>query len=158
MSDAAWLTPQRIGIAAQILDSHRRAFAAPLLAGCGPERPRQQAAQELFAAPAVVVAHDGGADPRLIYANREALRLWRRSWDELVGLPSRLTAEPGQRQERAAALERARRWGAIEGYGGIRIDSHGRRFRIAGARLWCLRDAVGQPCGQAAGFESWWWL
>ena len=46
---------------------------------------------------------------------------------------------------------------AIEGYGGIRIDSRGRRFRIEGACLWTLRDEAGSPCGQAAAFESWWW-
>jgi hypothetical protein len=51
----------------------------------------------------------------------------------------------------------AERSEAIEGYGGIRIDSRSRRFRIEGARLWTLRDEAGNPCGQAAAFESWWW-
>ena len=71
----------------------------------------------------VVLAHDGSADPRLIYANRAALLLWRRPWSAMVGLPSRLTAEPAERQSRALALERARRCVALEGYAGIRIDS-----------------------------------
>ena len=106
----------------------------------------------------VVLAHDGSADPRLIYANRAALLLWRRPWSAMVGLPSRLTAEPAERQSRALALERARRCVALEGYAGIRIDSDGRRFRIEKARLWTLRDGDGQPCGQAAAFASWWWL
>jgi hypothetical protein len=34
----------------------------------------------------------------------------------------------------------------------------GRRFRIEGARLWTLRNEAGDACGQAACFESWWWL
>jgi hypothetical protein len=55
-------------------------------------------------------------------------------------------------------LARAFRSEAIGGYGGIRIDSCGRRFRIEGARLWTLRNAEGCPCGQAATFASWWWL
>jgi hypothetical protein len=76
----------------------------------------------------------------------------------MVGLPSRLTAEPAERRARSAMLARALRREAIEGYGGIRIDSTGRRFRIQGARLWTLRDGSGQACGQAATFESWWWV
>jgi len=55
-------------------------------------------------------------------------------------------------------LARALRREAIEGYGGIRIDSSGRRFRIQGARLWTLRNTEGCPCGQAAAFKSWWWV
>jgi hypothetical protein len=47
---------------------------------------------------------------------------------------------------------------AISNYSGIRIDSQGRRFRIEGARLWTLRNEAGEACGQAACFESWWWL
>jgi hypothetical protein len=111
----------------------------------------------------VVLAHDGAdpsADPgpRLIYANRAALRLWRRHWAELVGMPSRLTAEPAARQERAQALVRARSQRAITGYGGVRIDSQGRRFRIEGARVFSLRDGAGEPCGQAACFSRWHWI
>jgi hypothetical protein len=44
------------------------------------------------------------------------------------------------------------------GYGGIRVDRDGRRFRIEGARLWTLRDGQGRACGQAASFSNWWWL
>jgi len=47
---------------------------------------------------------------------------------------------------------------AIRGYCGIRIDSQGRRFHLRNARLWTLRDANGQPCGQAAAFSDWWWV
>jgi hypothetical protein len=100
-----------------------------------------QWAQALFCAEVVVLAHDDAdpaADPgpRLIYANRAALSLWRRPWSQLVGMPSRHTAEPGERAGRA------------------RIDSQGRRFRIAGARVWTLPA----PGGQAAAFNAWWWL
>ena len=47
---------------------------------------------------------------------------------------------------------------AIEGYSGIRISSTGRRFQIHNARLWCLSDPDGRPCGQAAAFSDWWWI
>ncbi|MBD2548589.1 MEKHLA domain-containing protein [Microcystis elabens FACHB-917] len=153
-----WLSQAAIATAARLIEGHRLAFGRPLLAGVTTSRSPLQGAQELFVAATVVLAHDGGADPRLIYANRSALRLWRRNWHAMVGLPSRLTAEPAERRSRALALEQARRCQALEGYGGIRIDSGGRRFRIENARLWTLRDGGGQPCGQAAAFGRWWWL
>jgi hypothetical protein len=106
----------------------------------------------------VVLAHDGGADPRLIYANAAALRLWDRPWASMVGMPSRLTAEPVERQARRVALELARRQEAIANYAGVRVNRHRRRFRIEGARLWTLQEGLDQPLGQAACFESWWWL
>jgi hypothetical protein len=76
----------------------------------------------------------------------------------MVGMPSKLTAEPAERASRRQALITAQAQDAIEGYRGIRVDSRGRRFQIEGARLWTLRDEAGQPCGQAARFSHWWWL
>lgn len=157
-AEAPWLSATAIEQASWLLDSHQRAFGRPLIAAA-----TGSAAQELFAAATVVLAHDGSADrpdhdPRLIYANRSALALWRRPWAEMVGLPSRLTAEPSERSGRERLLASARARGAISGYTGIRIDSHGRRFVIQGARLWTLRDSDGQERGQAAAFSSWWWL
>jgi hypothetical protein len=141
-----------------IVRSHRAAFGIPLLAGATAEDNPRLTAQEVFAADRVVLAHDGGTDPQLIYANAVALRLWARTWGEMIGLPSRLTAEPTERRDRAEALDRARRQEALTGYGGIRVDSAGGRFRIAGARLWTLRDGRGEARGQAASFSDWWRL
>jgi len=155
--EAPWLTPQALAVAERILDGFHRAWGEPLLALPAGASPRLRA-QELFAAATVVLAHDGSEDPRLIYANRAALQLWRRSWRAMVGMPSRLTAEPVQRAGRSDALAEALRRGGISGYGGIRIDSTGRRFRIEGARLWSLHDSRGRLCGQAARFARWWWL
>ena len=152
-----WLHERGLRIAASILAGHQRLFGRPLLAGSDTWSARQ-AAQELFASMAVVLAHDGGADPRLIYANAAALRLWARPWASMVGMPSRLTAEPVERQARRVALELARQREAIANYAGVRVNRHGRRFRIEGARLWTLQEGPGQPLGQAACFESWWWL
>jgi PAS domain-containing protein len=160
---APWLSAAAIGIAQQILHSHRAAFGTPLIAPLPADASSEQWAQALFAAERVVLAHDGAdpagdPGPRLIYANRAALRLWRRPWSELVGMPSRLTAEPAARQERSQALVRAQSQQAITGYGGVRIDSQGRRFRIEGARVFSLRDSAGEPCGQAACFSRWHWI
>ena len=152
-----WLSPAALAWVERILSSHQQAFGQPLLAGTGPTRDRRQAAQELFAAATVVLAHDGGTDPRFVYANGAALRLWRRPWREMVGLPSRLSAAPAQRGERSAALARARQ-GAIANYSGIRVDSGGRRFRLEGARLFSLHDGADRSDGQAACFSRWHWL
>jgi hypothetical protein len=76
----------------------------------------------------------------------------------MVGLPSRLTAEAEERPARALALAEARSQRGVRGYGGIRIDSQGRRFRLQGARIWSPIDSEDKTWGQAAAFESWWWL
>jgi hypothetical protein len=158
LREAAWLTPASIRLASLLLRSHRRAFHRPLLAAERFDASARLLAQELFACDTVVLAHDRGEDPRLIYANRAALRLWRRCWREMVGMPSRLTAEPAERGPRAAALGRAGRLRAIEGYGGVRIDRHGGRFRFAAARIWTLQEEDGAARGQAACFNDWWRL
>ena len=148
LAPAPWLTPGKRQLAEQLLRSHQQAFGRPLAAS----------AQELFSADLVVLAHDGSSDPCLTYANAAALQLWERPWSAMVGMPSRLTAEPQERQSRAQALQQALSQQAIEGYSGIRISRSGRRFQIQNARLWCLQDADGRPCGQAAAFSDWWWL
>jgi hypothetical protein len=164
---AAWLTPAAQDLVARLLSSHRQAYGTALVSGLPADASPLQWSQALFSASTVVLAHDGadpGGDPgpRLIYANRTALQLWRRPWAELVGMPSRLTAEPRQRAERARALASVQQQHAITGYGGIRVDSRGRRFQIRGARVWTLwgagADGSRQSCGQAAAFSDWWWI
>jgi hypothetical protein len=161
---APWLSPDAVETASRILESHLHAYGQPLIAaGRAGSTDPTLLAQELFAASTLVLAHDdddAGIDPgpRLIYANRSSLRLWRRAWGEMIGLPSRLTAEPAEQAGRSRLLATAREREAIRGYTGVRIDSHGRRFVISGARLWTLRDARGTACGQAAAFSRWWWL
>lgn len=155
--EAPWLSDASLRVASTILACHQNCFGRPLLVGSD-TWPARQAAQELFGATPVVLAHDGGTDPRLIYANAAALRLWDRPWASMVGMPSKLTAEPIERQARRVSLELASRHGAIANYAGTRVNRQGRRFRIEGARLWTLQEGSGQPWGQAACFESWWWL
>jgi hypothetical protein len=118
----------------------------------------QQEAQALFAAPFVVVSHNGAADPILNYGNQLALDLWQMDWGQLTQIPSRLTAEPVHRDERALMLAQAAAQGYIDHYSGIRITSTGQRFRIEGAVVWNLVTAEGQPCGQAASFSHWTFL
>lgn len=155
MREPPWLAPPALEVVGLILESHQAAFGRPLLAGTDPLRNLHLAAQEVFSADQAVLAHDGAEDPRLIYANAAALRLWRRPWAEMIGMPSRLTAEPQEQPARAKALAVAQQQDALAGYTGIRVDIEGLRFRIEGAKVWTFRDAGGRARGQAAGFSSW---
>lgn len=112
----------------------------------------------LFDAPFVLVSHGTETDPILNYGNQSALTLWDTSWDQLTRMPSRLTAEAPNREERAHLLERVTRDGFIADYSGVRISSTGRRFRIAQATVWNLITTDGRPCGQAAMFSDWTFL
>ena len=138
-------------LASRLLLSHQRAFGRPLLNG-------NDQAKDLFSSDMAVLAHDNSKDPRLIYANATALRLWERSWDTMIGMPSRYTAEEWAREQRASALQRAEKQDAFEGYSGVRVSRTGQRFMINNARIWTLWDDHGRPCGQAAAFSDWCWL
>ena len=158
-ANAPWLSPEACRWAATIQTSHCRAFGRSLLAGQPAEAIGEaSAAQELFAASSPVLAHDGSSDPKLVYCNAAALRLWDRPWAEMVGMPSRLTAAKQERKERANALQSAQQCDAYQGYRGIRINRQGRQFEINNARIWTLWDEQGRRCGQAASFSSWWWI
>ncbi len=119
--------------------------------------PRERA-RLLIEAPYVLVSHGTEADPILNYGNHAALRLWEATWDELTRMPSRLTAEAPNREERARLLERVTRDGFIADYSGVRISRAGRRFQISRATVWNLLTPENQPCGQAAMFDRWTFL
>lgn len=106
-------------------------------------------------APFVVVAHDAEPDPRFVYANRIAQACFEYPWDEFIQLPSRLSAEAPNREERQAALDAVAQDGFIRGYRGLRISKSGRRFWINDGVVWQLTDQNGRACGQAAAFASW---
>jgi hypothetical protein len=77
------------------------------------------------------------------------------TWEEFTALPSRLSAEPVHRDERARLLEVVGRKGYIDDYRGIRIAKSGRRFRIEQATVWNLLDEADGIAGQAATFKTW---
>jgi len=135
-----------------LLDSFVRLLGRELVDRSGTAA---EQAERLFHAPFVVVSHGTEADPILNYGNAAALRLWEMDWETLTRTPSRLTAEPVHRDERARLLARTRRDGYVDDYAGIRVSSTGRRFRIVQAIVWNLTDAAGGHCGQAATFDRW---
>lgn len=112
-------------------------------------------AKQIYYAPFALLSHDTSPDPRFNYANRTALGLFEMTWDELIGLPSRKSAETPDRSERARQLEMVRSRGFIERYAGVRISKPGHRFLILQAVVWNLNDPTGIYRGQAASFAHW---
>jgi PAS domain-containing protein len=101
-------------------------------------------------APFAVLAHNDAPDPVFVYGNEAAQRLFEYGWEELTTLPSRLSAEAPERDQRQQFLERVGRDGYVTGYSGIRVTKSGKRFRIENATVWQLIDADGRCHGQAA--------
>jgi DEAD/DEAH box helicase domain-containing protein len=133
-------------------DSLRRLTGRDLLDYAGaPADPVQAAAEAPFA----LLAHDGAEDPVFTFGNATALQLFEFAWDDFVRLPSRMSAEPLDRDERQRLLDQVAAHGYIDNYSGIRISATGRRFVIGKAVVWNLTDADGTPRGQAAMFADW---
>lgn len=117
-----------------------------------------EAAKVLYEAPFVVVSHDRAADPVFTYGNQTALELFEMSWSEFTTLPSRQSAEPPNREERAQLLKAVTTQGFIEHYSGIRIAKSGRRFVIEQVTVWNLIDDQATYQGQAAVYSHWTYL
>lgn len=132
---------------ALLTTSHERLVGRPLVpSGSDPSWLYREA-------PFGVLAHDGAEDPRFVYANETAQARFEYGWDELVGLPSRLSARPDARDERRRVLDDVRRDGFSTGYRGERVTRTGRTFWIESATLWNLLGADGGEVGQAARFD-----
>ncbi len=112
-------------------------------------------AQQLFAAPFVVLSHGVEADPILNYGNAVALQLWEMTTTQFCATPSWVTAEPMLREDRQSTLDTVARQGYITGYAGVRVSGTGRRFLIENVVLWNVSDDDGNPLGQAASFDRW---
>lgn len=134
--------------------SYQRLLHRPLLDVQHPDSLGLQA----FSADFVLLSHNADADPVFNYANQKALELFEFSWEELIGLPSRLSAETGNQQAREQALAKVAEQGYMEHYNAVRISKSGRRFRILDVVIWNVNDRQGADHGQAACFKDWVWL
>ncbi len=152
MSETPWREHNWIAHTQTLLDSYFRWVGEQLLPRTGSA---EEQAAALFQTPFVVVSHSTQADPILNYANRVALDLWEVDIPTLLTMPSRLTAEPLHRDERAQLLQRTTRDGYVNDYRGIRVSSTGKRFLIEQATVWNLVSATGERVGQAATFAAW---
>lgn len=110
----------------------------------------EAAADWLYASPAALLVHDTAPDPLFVYANLAAQQRFGYSWNEFVGLPSRLSAGEDDRATRAALLDGVTRDGFLEGYRGQRVRKDGTRFWINGVTVWNLLDPNNYRVGQAA--------
>jgi hypothetical protein len=137
---------------AELLRTYHLWTGRHLVEPCGDAK---REARSLFEVPFAVVSGGAEDDQILNYGNQTAMDLWEMDWETLTRTPSRLTAEPMHRDERAAFLRRVRERGFIDDYSGIRISSRGRRFRILQATVWNVIDAYGNYAGQAATFVNW---
>ena len=152
MTDSIIETNHWIALSQLLLNSFERFLDRPLVSRDG--RPHEQA-ERLFQSPSVVVAHGTQVDPILCFANQAALDLWETDLSRMLKMPSRETAEPMERSERAKMLERGRIHGYIDDYQGIRITTTGKRFHIRNAIIWNLIDETETQRGQAATFSDW---
>jgi hypothetical protein len=130
-----------------LADSYARLLGRPLVT-----QPMSvsEATEWLYeSAPFAVLAHNTEPDPVFIYGNKTAQHRFGYNWDEITRLPSRLSAEAPNREERQRFLARVERLGYEAGYKGVRIAKSGQRFMIEEATLWQLLDADGNLHGQA---------
>lgn len=151
----SWQTPWVIEWTQYLLNSFAHLVKRELIRRDG--TPREQA-ERLFRSPFVVASHGTQDDPILNYGNQAALDLWEMDWDQFTKTPSRLTAEPVNRKERARMLEQARMQGYIPDYRGVRISRTGKRFLVERATVWNIQQPDGTPLGQAATFSEWTYL
>lgn len=150
-----WQNPWVIVWTQYLLDSYARLVKQELIIREGIS---QEQAERLFKSPFVVASHGLQDDPILNYGNQAALDLWEMDWEQFIQTPSRLTAEPVNREERARMLEQAKTHGYIADYRGVRISSSGKRFLVERATVWNIQKPDGTPLGQAATFSNWTYL
>ncbi|WP_447978555.1 MEKHLA domain-containing protein [Candidatus Nitrospira bockiana] len=147
-----WMDAEAVEWVRLLLDSYRRWTGRELVER--KESPLAQAAA-VFDAPFVLVSHGTGDDPLLNYGNRVALELWETTWEALRRTPSRLTAEPADREERKRMLAQAAERGWFDGYRGVRVSKTGKRFTVENAIVWTVLDDDDRAVGQAATFARW---
>jgi hypothetical protein len=134
-----------------LADSYVHWLKQPLV---DPTLTDEQAARWLYEeAPFGLLAHNTHTDPLFIYGNLAAQRCFEYSWDELLQLPSRMSARPQQVEDRRQFLEQVSKQGFDTGYRGLRVSKSERSFWINSGTVWQLVDQGGVLHGQAALFS-----
>lgn len=112
--------------------------------------------QVLQNAPYAVASHNADADPLFNYANQQALQLFGMQAEDMLGLPSRYSAETMLREARAEFLHQVSTHGYIDNYSGVRIAKDGSRFLIEQATVWNVIDIkTKEHFGQAVIIKAW---
>lgn len=157
-SPCQYRSPEVRGLLFSIANSYHKATKKFLIDGVDLE----QLPDAMYHAPYVCVAHnrfqEGVTDPEFIYANKAGLELWEGTWDQIIGMPSRLSAvdDPEVQQDRQALLDQAATssTGVVMNYEGLRQSLSGRKFRIQGVTLFNVLDFSGEKIGQCAVFDE----
>ena len=118
-----WTSPQVLTWCQYLLDSYAYRTGKELISRSGSSFDQ---AQRLFDSPFAVASHGVQDDPVLNYGNRVALDLWEMDWDRFTQTPSRLTAEPINREERARMLSQAKKQGYLSDYSTLDIHTSSR--------------------------------
>jgi hypothetical protein len=116
-------------------------------------------------APFAVLSHSAtptnSQAAKFTYANVHAQELFEYPLEQLLALPSALSAEAPNREERATMLERSKRDGFFTNYVGIRISKSGKRFKMHDGVIWTVYDLhqdgtldESKIVGQAAAFSQ----
>jgi hypothetical protein len=134
-----------------LLDSYLRLLGKPLIEISSALSSGRQVYEAEFA----LLSHNTDVDPLFNYANQTAQNLFELSWPEFIGMPSRFSAEPVNREERERLLNQVASQGYIDDYSGVRIAKSGKRFLIERAVVWNVYDSGQRYVGQAACFSDW---
>lgn len=103
-------------------------------------------------APYSLLAHDVDDDPKFIYANQRALHCFKYAEEEIIGMPSRLSAAETERSSRQKLLLTVREKGIIANYSGPRMDKFSQTFTIHDGIAWQIHNENKKLVGQAALF------
>ena len=150
-----WLNPATVQWCQFLLDSYYHWIKQELIPRHGTIL---QQAERLFYSKFVVASHGTEDDPVLNYGNQTALNLWETHWQQFTQTPSRLTAEPINREARAKMLVQVQAQGFATNYSGIRITSTGKRFIAEQITIWNIQNPSGVNIGQGATFSTWKYL
>ncbi len=81
-------------------------------------------AKDLYHAPFVLLSHNTEPDPIFNYANAQGLQLFELTWQQLIALPSRASAEVAKQAAREKLMAAVTAQGFMTDYCGVRVSSN----------------------------------
>jgi PAS domain-containing protein len=110
-------------------------------------------AKSLYHAPFTVVAHN--VDNVFNYGNAQALFMFKKNRDELIGMESYKTVSELDRGTRERLLQGVYQFGFVDNYKGVRVAGDGSLLEITDVRIWNVTNHEGAFIGQAAMIPHW---
>ncbi len=147
-----WQQPEIISHSRLIADSYQFWTGLEILPGTANDLELSHA---MYFSPFVIVSHGLENDPVFNYGNLQAQQLWQLSWREFTSMPSRLSAEPIEQDQRERLLAEARKRGITYLDQAIRINKEGKKFYIKDVALFNLQNNKNKYLGQGAVYAKW---